>query len=316
MRALVTGVAGFVGSHLTEALLGDGWDVRGVDSLSEYYDLNQKHANLDAIGDDGNLELVLGFDLASDPLGEILENVDVVFHQAGQPGVRASWNAFDGYVRDNVVATQHLLEAARDASVGRFVYASSSSVYGDAASYPTKESDLPRPKSPYGVTKLAAEHLCSVYARNWGLPTVSLRYFTVYGPRQRPDMAMHRLIEAALTGGEFPLYGSGEQIRDFTYISDVVAGNMLAATQDVEPGLVMNLAGGSSTTLNEIIAIIETLTGRSIDLNRGPTARGDVYRTGGATTVAEEALGWKPSIDIREGLARQVDWHLQRRTTR
>ena len=312
MRALVTGIAGFIGSHLAEALLADGWSVLGIDAMSGYYDLGQKRKNLRDLGDDVELEVIEGVDLTTANLDPLLDEVDVVFHQAGQPGVRASWEAFEGYVADNIVATQRLLESARRTSLDRFVYASSSSVYGDALSYPTVETDLPRPKSPYGVTKLAAEHLCLVYARNWGMRTVALRYFTVYGPRQRPDMAMHRLVEASLHGTSFPLFGTGEQVRDFTYVGDIVIANVLAATADVPPGTVMNIAGGASTTLNEVIAVIEDLTGRTILLDRQPIATGDVHQMGGATDVAAELLGWKAQIDIHEGLSRQVEWHRAR----
>jgi nucleoside-diphosphate-sugar epimerase len=237
-----------------------------------------------------------------------------VFHQAGQPGVRASWSdGFDSYLRQNVLVTQRLLEAASEADLQRLVYASSSSVYGNAPAYPTTEDDLPRPQSPYGVTKLAAEHLCGVYARTRGLPVVSLRYFTVYGPRQRPDMAMHRLIEAALSGEEFPLFGDGHQIRDFTFVGDIVEANVAAAGADLAPGTVLNVAGGTATTVLEIIEIVEELTGSPIALDRRPQAAGDVMRTGGSADRAASLLGWEPAVGLRHGLERQVSWHLERR---
>jgi nucleoside-diphosphate-sugar epimerase len=194
----------------------------------------------------------------------------------------------------------------------RFVFASSSSVYGNALSYPTREDTVPVPQSPYGVTKLAAEHLCGVYARNWGVPTVALRYFTVFGPRQRPDMAMYRLVEAALAGGSFPRYGTGDQVRDFTYVGDVVTANIAAATVDVEPGTVANIAGGGATTLSHVIEIVEHLTGKRIEVEDRPRQAGDVERTGGATDLAREVLGWAPQVSIEAGLDRQVRWHLAR----
>lgn len=313
MRGLITGAAGFIGSHLAERLLADGEEVVGVDCLTDYYDRGSKRANLAAVIDHERFTHVEG-DLNDLDLHVLLDGVDVVYHQAGQPGVRASWDSFDTYVRDNVAATQRLLDAARDLATPRVVYASSSSVYGDATTYPTTEDMLPRPRSPYGVTKLAAEHLCNVYARNHGVPTVSLRYFTVFGPRQRPDMAMHRLAEAALDGGAFPLFGDGSQVRDFTYVSDIVEANVLAgARRDVPPGTVVNVSGGSSVDLAWVIGAIERLAGTSIRLDRRGDQAGDVARTGGSSARAREILGWAPTVSIEDGLARQVAWHRERR---
>ena len=222
MRALVTGGAGFIGSHLAERLLDDGHQVRIVDCLTDYYDVAQKLANLELVGDRAE---VLDLDLRTADVRSLVTDRDVVFHLAAQPGVRLSWaDGFPAYDSCNVLATQRLLEACRGTSLSRFVYASSSSVYGDAERYPTLETDLPRPRSPYGVTKMAGEHLCTLYASAWQIPTVSLRYFTVYGPRQRPDMAFHRLCQSVITGDAFPLYGDGSQIRDFTFVDDVVVG--------------------------------------------------------------------------------------------
>jgi UDP-glucuronate 4-epimerase len=227
MRALVTGGAGFIGSHLAQSLLDHGHQVRVVDNLSDYYEVDQKLDNLDQLGDRAD---VRRGDLRTDDLGPLVEDCDVVFHQAAQPGVRLSWaDGFEAYDTCNILATQRLLEACRGTALTRFVFASSSSVNGDAERYPTLEHDLPRPRSPYGVTKLAGEHLCALYAAAWGVPTVALRYFTVYGPRQRPDMAFHRLCQATITGEPFPLYGDGSQVRDFTYVEDVVAANLAAA---------------------------------------------------------------------------------------
>ena len=315
MQTLVTGVAGFVGSHLVETLVKEGWRVRGIDSLVPYYDLDQKKANLAALDGLSGFDFVEA-DLNTIDLSDLLEGIDTVFHQAGQPGVRASWSEFPSYLEHNVNATQRLLEAVRWSEVRRFVYASSSSVYGDALSYPTTESSLPLPKSPYGVSKLAAEHLCGVYARNWDVPTVSLRYFTVYGPRQRPDMAMHRLIEAALTGGNFPLFGDGNQIRDFTYVGDVVAANLAAVENKVPPGTVLNIAGGGASTMLEIIATVEELTGKRVALEYRPEEAGDVGRTSGAIERARSLLGWAPRTPTREGLARQTEWHQGRHQPR
>jgi UDP-glucuronate 4-epimerase len=313
MKALVTGAAGFVGSTLSQRLASDGHEVLAVDSLTRYYDESQKRANLEAVAATPGCGVRVD-DLRTLDVASLLDGVDVVFHQAGQPGVRSSWDAgFAGYVEQNVLVTQRLLEAARHASLSRFVFASSSSVYGDAQRYPTVEDDLPRPQSPYGVTKLAAEHLAGVYARNFGVPTVSLRYFTVYGPRQRPDMAMHRLFEATLDGRPFPMFGDGSQIRDFTFVDDVVAANVRAGNADVEAGTVVNVCGGSSTTLLEVTRIVGEVLGREVVVDRRPAEPGDVFRTGGSGARAEELLEWRPLVNVAEGLRRQGEWHLGRR---
>jgi len=316
VRALVTGAAGFIGSHLADQLLVEGHAVRGVDCFTPYYDEAAKRANLEALVSAPGFELA-EVDLAVADLDPLLASVDVVFHQSAQPGVRLSWSdGFGQYVQHNVVVTQRLLEAVRRHPVSRMVFASSSSVYGNAAAYPTSEDALPRPHSPYGVTKLASEHLCRLYAANWGVPTVSLRYFTVYGPRQRPDMATHRLIEASLGGPPFPLYGDGAQVRDFTYVGDIVAANLAAATADVEAGAVVNVAGGSSCTLEHLVALVGELAGCEVPLERRPAQAGDVGRTGGSIDRAHELLGWEPGVDLRTGVARQVEWHQRRRGSR
>lgn len=315
MNVLVTGAAGFIGSHLVERLAAAGHRVRAVDCLTPYYDVSQKRATLEGLAALPDCE-VSQEDLRTCDQAALLDGVDVVFHQAGQPGVRASWSSFDSYVEHNVLATQRLLSALEGSVVRRFVFASSSSVYGDAPAYPTSEDDLPEPVSPYGVTKLAAEHLCGVFARNWRVPTVSLRYFTVYGPRQRPDMAMHRLIEAALSGETFPMFGDGRQVRDFTYVDDVVEANLMAAVADVPPGTVLNIAGGTAASLLEVVGIVEGLTGRPVVLDRRPKEPGDVLRTGGSTERTRRMLGWRPEVELDEGLSRQVAWHLSRREMR
>ena len=313
-RALVTGAAGFIGSRIATSLLDDGYQVSGIDALTDYYDPLVKRENVASLTRDPGFEFIEA-DLGQIPLREIVAGVDVIVHQAAQPGVRASWgDDFAVYCRRNIEATQALLEAARATKIGRFVYASSSSVYGEAPQYPTFEDSPCNPRSPYGITKLAAEGLCNVYAANFGVPTVSLRYFTVYGPGQRPDMAMHRLIEAALRGDSFPLYGDGDQIRDFTYVYDVVRANRLAIDSDLQPGTVMNIGGGSSVTLRSVIELISDLSQCHIQLDRHPHSPGDVARTGASIDRANRLLGWAPLVDVESGLREQVAWHRSRST--
>lgn len=314
MKTLVTGAAGFIGSHLTDALLAEGHEVVGVDAFTPYYPRARKEANLHDARRHAGFTLVEA-DLRGADLAPLLDEVDVVFHQAAQPGVRLSWSdGFAEYDSSNVLATQRLLEAvkvARDeqrAPLRRVVFASSSSLYGNAPSYPTHEDDRPRPHSPYAVTKLAAEHLCNLYASNWQLPTVALRYFTVYGPRQRPDMAMCRLIDAALGGPAFPRYGDGSHIRDFTYVGDIVRANLAAATADVEPGTVVNIAGGGSITMHELIELVGELAGAPVPVEALAARAGDVERTGGSIERAAALLGWRPRTTVREGVAEQLAW--------
>ncbi len=311
MRTLVTGAAGFIGSHLVEHLLSDGHEVVGLDAFTDYYDPTRKHQNVTNALASPRFRLVDAA-IVDAPLEDLLDGVEGVFHLAGQPGVRLSWDeGFRQYVDANIVATQRLLEACRHSSVERLVYASSSSVYGNSGTWPSRESDLPAPHSPYGVTKLAAEHLANLYAANWGLPTVSLRYFTVYGPRQRPDMAIHRLIESARSGQPFPMYGDGSQVRDFTFVGDIVAATVAAmAEADVPLGTVLNVAGGSSTTVKDLIALVASTVGRPIAVDELPASAGDVQRTGGATDRAREILGWQPVTTLPEGVAAQVAWQL------
>jgi nucleoside-diphosphate-sugar epimerase len=310
VRAVVTGAAGFVGSHLAETLLARGDTVVGVDCFTPYYDRDAKERNLAlALGTD-RFEFV-ETDLRTADIESLLSGVDAVFHQAAQAGVRLSWSdGFADYVGHNVLATQRLLEAVQRAQpTARVVYASSSSVYGNQPRYPTVETDLPKPFSPYGVTKLAAEHLCGLYAENSGVHTVSLRYFTVFGPRQRPDMSIHRLCRAAIDGTEFPRYGDGTQIREFTFVSDIVAGNLAAADGDAPPGTYANLAGGAEITLNELIALVGDLAGAPVAIDPGPKMAGDSFRNGGAIDRAREVLGWEPHVSLRDGLAAQIAWH-------
>jgi nucleoside-diphosphate-sugar epimerase len=304
---LVTGAAGFIGSHLCARLAELGHEVVGIDCFLDYYPRTVKERNLRSLSERPNVRL-LEEDLSRADLAPLLAGVDWVFHLAAQAGVRASWGRdFAIYAIHNVLATQRLLEAARDAKVRRLVYASSSSVYGDTTDLPMREQSLPRPISPYGVSKLAAEHLCWLYWRNYGLPTVSLRYFTVYGPRQRPDMAFHRFLKGALRGEEITLYDDGEQTRDFTFVSDVVAAN-LAAAEHGEGGEVFNIGGGSEVSINHVLATIERLSGRTLRVRREERQKGDVRHTAADCTRARDALGFRPAVPLLEGLRRQWEW--------
>lgn len=309
MVHLVTGAAGFIGSQLAERLIDAGERVRGVDCFTDYYDISVKQANLGRLLGENEFEF-LHLDLRTAPLGEMLRDVQVVYHQAGQPGVRLSWaDGFSTYNDCNVLATQRLLEAARIAETERFVFASSSSVYGNADRYPVLETDLPQPHSPYGVTKLAAEHLCGLYAANFGVPTVSLRYFTVFGPRQRPDMAHHRLIESALRQTPFPLFGDGSAIRDFTFVGDVIQANILAGHAAVAPGTVVNICGGGATSMRELIDAVGVAVGAPVPVKQLPSQLGDVDRTGGSNALASSMLGWSATTNLSDGIQAQVDWH-------
>lgn len=312
MHVLVTGAAGFIGSTLVDRLLSEGHDVRGVDCYTPYYARHDKEGNLARAREDSRFSFVEA-DLRTCRLPELLDGIDVVFHQAAQAGVRLSWSdGFGEYLSCNVLATQRLLEAVCDTSVQRVVYASSSSVYGNAPRYPTTESDLPQPHSPYGVTKLAAEQLCNLYAVNHGVPVVSLRYFTVYGPRQRPDMATYRLIESALRQQPFPLFGDGTAVRDFTFVDDVVDANLAAAVADVPPGTVCNIAGGASCTMASLIELVGELVGAAVPVDRLPMKAGDVVRTGGTIDLAVSHLEWQPRTPLPDGVAAQVEWHRNR----
>jgi nucleoside-diphosphate-sugar epimerase len=282
--------------------------VRGVDAFTDYYDPAEKWEHLRGARGSARFELVEA-DLRHADLGPLLEGVDAVLHLAGQPGVRVSWaDGFTDYVGQNVLVTQRLLEAVKGCPVERFVYASSSSVYGNAARYPTDERDVPRPHSPYGVTKLAAEHLCVLYADNWGIPTLSLRYFTVYGPRQRPDMGFRRFLDAAIANEPIPVFGTGEQVRDFTYVGDVAAATILGASADVAPGTVVNVAGGESITVNGLLELMEDLLGRPLPVAHVAPQPGDVGRTGGTILHAKALLGWEPRTPLRIGLDREIAW--------
>ncbi len=309
MKALVTGAAGFIGSTLAERLLADGWEVVGVDCFIDYYPRELKERNLAGLRDSSGFRFVEA-SLVDMELAPLLEGVDAVFHQAAQAGVRASWgDDFRIYSDNNVFATQRLLEACRRIDLKKFVYASSSSIYGDTDDLPMRETSMPKPVSPYGVSKLAAEHLTWLYFKNYGLPTVSLRYFTVYGPRQRPDMAFNRFIAAVDAGREITLYGNGEQSRDFTFVEDIVAANIAAATEPAR-GEVYNLGGGSRTTVNEVIATIGDIVGREPLVKRFDMQMGDVMHTAADTSKARAEIGFAPKVSLREGLERQARWQV------
>lgn len=306
MNALVTGAAGFIGSHLIEHLLESGDTVRGVDCFTDYYDRAVKERNLAGANAHPRFAFTES-DLTTARLNDLLTGIDVVYHLAGQPGVRPSWGRdFDHYTRQNITATQRLLEAVVSMPLRSFVYASSSSVYGDAEALPTQESALPRPVSPYGVTKLAGEHLCELYRAAFGLSAASLRLFTVYGPRQRPDMAFARLVAAARDGTEFSLYGDGSQTRDFTYVSDVVfAMRRIAVTEWCG---VANIGGGERHSMNEVIATVEAVSGRPVTVARTRDVRGDVKHTGADVTRARDGFGYRPRTALADGLSAMWAW--------
>ncbi len=305
----MTGACGFIGSHLSERLVREGHRVLGVDCFTEYYDPAIKKENVAGAMAHPLFELSTA-DLRTDDLAELLGRADVVFHLAGQPGIRLSWSdGFGEYVSCNIVATQRLLEAAKESGLRRLVFSSSSSVYGEVDSYPTSEDVSPRPFSPYGVTKLAAEGLCAAYAANYDLSVVSLRYFSVYGPRQRPDMATQRIIAAARAGRTFPVYGSGDQLRDFTYVDDVVAANLAAAAVDVAPKGPLNICGGSQASLNDVIRTVAEQMGRPLDVEFHDVQRGDVQRTHGTHARATALIGWEPVTSLSDGIAAQISWN-------
>lgn len=301
MIALVTGCAGFIGSNLTDRLIEEGHDVIGIDCFTDYYSSDIKQTNLSAALKKDN------FKLMKEDILDIKEfpAVDCVFHLAAQAGVRASWGrSFDRYVRDNIEATQRLLEFYKDEKIEKFVFSSSSSVYGDA-DLPMREDGQTRPISPYGVTKLAAENLAYLYWKNYGIPAVSLRYFTVYGPRQRPDMAFHKFVRAILRDEEVTVYGDGTQMRDFTYISDVVEANLMAAETSAEGGI-FNIGGGSKISVNELIEKISEEVGKDAIIRYIDRQKGDAGFTLANVSRARDVLGWVPKVSLNEGLAKYV----------
>lgn len=306
---MVTGVAGFIGSHLAERLIADGHQVLGVDAMTDFYPRVLKEDNLRSLRRSADFHFIEA-DLNALDLSPLLAECEWIFHQAAQAGVRTSWGeSFALYSANNITATQRLLEAAVHAPrLRRLVYASSSSVYGDAVALPTTESASASPFSPYGVTKLAGEHLCMLYWKNYQVPAVALRYFSVYGPRQRPDMAFHRFGEAILTGKPLRIFGDGGQTRDYTYVGDVVEANLCAAEETSAVGQVLNIAGGSHVSLRETLALLEELTGRAADVRYEDNAPGDTRDTYGDATRAREALGFRANVALREGLALEVDY--------
>jgi UDP-glucose 4-epimerase len=307
MRALVTGTAGFIGSHLAGLLLDRGAQVTGIDCFTDYYARSIKEANLAHNLGRGGFRFVEAR-LQDADLRGLLDGATHVFHLAAQAGVRKSWGRdFRTYTENNVDASQQLLESCVGLPIERFVYASSSSIYGDNASIPMREDARPQPVSPYGVTKLAAEQLCYLYHVNHGVPTTSLRYFTVYGPRQRPDMGFHRFIRAALDREPIVLYGDGEQTRDFTFVADAVAATAAAAERGV-PGRAYNIGGGSRVSINQVLEMIGQVAGRSLQVRREPAQLGDMRDTFADTALAREDLGFAPSVSLEEGIKAEYRW--------
>jgi len=307
MKSVITGVAGFIGSHLAEKLLMLGHEVVGVDKFLDNYPQSFKESNLSGLRGHERCKFidrdVMGLDLH-----QLLDGVDYLFHLAGQPGVRASWGTeFSRYTENNIMATQMLLEAAKGKKLRKFVYASTSSVYGDTRDLPMREDGLTRPVSPYGVSKLAAEHLCYLYCKAFAVPTVALRFFTVFGPRQRPDMFFHIFMRGLLRSEEIPLYDDGEQTRDFTYCSDIIDG-VLGAANYPGSGEVFNLGGGSETSLLNAIAVAERIAGRKARLKRHDRQKGDVRHTAASLEAARSKIAYAPSVNLEEGLARQWQW--------
>jgi nucleoside-diphosphate-sugar epimerase len=308
-KIIVTGAAGFIGSHLVDTLLQQGEEVIGIDEFNDYYDPLLKRKNIANFENSSNFTLIEG-NIQFLDLPKILQNVEVVYHQAAQAGVRNSWGqGFRAYTERNISTTQVLLEALKDAkSLTRLVFASTSSVYGDAETLPTSEEIIPQPVSPYGITKLAAERLGGLYHKNFGVPFVSLRYFTVYGPRQRPDMAFHKFFKAVLQDEAIPVYGDGQQTRDFTFVSDAVAANLAAATIPAAVGEIFNIGGGSRVVLAEVLDTMAEIVGKPIKRNHIERAMGDARHTAADVSKARKILGYQPQVSLREGLRKEWEW--------
>ena len=306
---IVTGVAGFIGSHLAETLLKQGIDVIGIDQFNDYYDPQLKQNNIVTLQEFSNFKLIKA-DIEELDWQKLLESVDIIYHQAAQAGVRNSWGeGFASYTQRNINATQVILEAAKKVkSLKRIVYASSSSIYGDAATMPTPETLCPQPVSPYGITKLAGERLCWLYHQNFGVPATALRYFTVYGPRHRPDMAFYKFFKAAIEDRAISIYGDGQQTRDYTFVSDVVAANLAAGKVPEALGEAFNIGGGSRVTLIELLEIMERVIGRSIRKNYIEKAKGDARHTSADITKAQKILGYSPQVSLAEGLTEEWKW--------
>ena len=306
---IVTGVAGFIGSHLAEALLKRGDKVIGIDQFNDYYNPKFKRKNISYLQRQPSFAL-LEANIEDLNWESLLEGIDVVFHQAAQAGVRASWGeGFRQYTQKNLNATQIILEAAKETnSLKRLVYASSSSVYGDAETMPTSESVCPKPVSPYGITKLAAEQMCHVYHRNLGVPVTSLRYFTVYGPRQRPDMAFHKFFKAVIQGEAISIYGDGQQTRDFTFVSDAVAANLAAADVPKAVGEIFNIGGENRVVLADVIETMERVIEKPIAKNYIERAKGDARHTSADVSKARKILDYNPKVSLEEGLTEEWQW--------
>jgi UDP-glucose 4-epimerase len=307
MRALITGVAGFIGSTLADRLLGEGADVVGIDCFTDYYPREIKERNLLGARASKNFRFIESR-IQDVDLAAALSDRTHVFHLAAQAGVRKSWGKdFEIYTVNNIEATQVLLEACTRAPIERVVYASSSSVYGDHTPMPFREDAMLQPVSPYGVSKLAAEQLCYLYFVNFGVPAVSLRYFTVYGPRQRPDMGFHKFLRAAIAGEPITVYGDGEQTRDFTFVADIVTATAAAARQGV-PGRVYNIGGGSRVSVNQVLEMIARVSGRRPLVTVDPVQKGDMRHTYADTSLARADLGFAPSVGLEQGLAAEYQW--------
>jgi len=307
--SIVTGAAGFIGSHLVEMLLSRGDRVIGIDEFNDYYAIELKHQNLSAALKHSNFKLITG-EMQTLNWSELLDDVDFIYHQAAQAGVRSSWGqGFRSYTERNINTTQILLEATKNAkSLKRLVFASTSSIYGNAETLPTQESLCPQPVSPYGITKLAAERLCWLYYQNFQVPITVLRYFTVYGPRQRPDMAFHKFFKAALTDEVVEIYGDGKQTRDFTFISDAVGANLAASTVNASVGETFNIGGGSRVALLDVLKTMEDIIGRPIKRNYRDFGLGDARHTAADVTKARSILGYNPQVSLKEGLTQEWQW--------
>ena len=307
MNIIVTGAAGFIGSHLCQRLVSQGYRVTGIDSFLDYYPRWIKEMNLADLKNNSSFKFIENNILELD-WNSLLEDVDIVIHLAAQAGVRASWGkSFLIYTKNNIEATQLILEASKEKKLKKLVFASTSSIYGDTDEIPMKESSVVKPVSPYGVTKLAAEGLCNLYWKNYGVPCVSLRYFTVYGPRQRPDMAFYRFILALFENREITIFEDGNQTRDFTFVDDIITGTELAATKGIN-GRIYNLGGGSRISVNEAIAMLQEISGKELKVNYAEKQKGDMRHTFASTELAQQDLGYSPQIKLNEGLTQEYRW--------
>jgi nucleoside-diphosphate-sugar epimerase len=307
MTCIVTGAAGFIGSHLSRRLLAEGHEVRGIDAFIDFYPRWIKERNLEPLLKNKGFRFHAS-DINKLDLPKVLDGVDYVFHQAAQAGVRSSWgSSFSVYTDCNISATQRLLEACRKVPIQKFIFASSSSVYGLCPDLPWRETSLASPFSPYGVTKLAAEHLCTLYHRNHGVPTISLRYFTVYGPGQRPDMAFHRFLRSALEDRPISVFGSGNQTRDFTFVDDIIEANVSSMIRG-KAGEVYNIGGGNTKVLKELFPLLETICGKTIVIEYTDTQKGDVPDTYADIAKARRDLLFSPQVGLEEGLTAEWQW--------